>query len=143
MKRGVCFDDVLLEPLYSDIRSRKEVSLDSKINLNGKEETLSLPVFSAPMDKVTEDVMAVMLGKCGGFGIIHRYTSIEEQCELVKNASHHGFVGAAVGVTDDFLERTSALVDSGVSMICLDVAHGHHIMVKEALIKIKSDFSNS
>lgn len=142
MKRGVCFDDVLLEPLYSDIRSRKEVSLDSKINLNGKEETLSLPVFSAPMDKVTEDVMAVMLGKCGGFGIIHRYNSIEEQCELVKNASHHGFVGAAVGVTDDFLERTSALVDSGVSMICLDVAHGHHVMVKEALTKIKSRFSN-
>ena len=142
MKEGICFDDVLLEPLYSDIRSRSEVSLESTFRIAGTKEKLSLPIFSAPMDKVTEAEMASALSKAGAMGIVHRYNSIEEQSKIVFDASKDGFVGAAVGVTDDFMERTHSLVENGVSMICLDVAHGHHVMVKEALTKIKSSFSN-
>ena len=49
-------------------------------------------------------------------------------------------VGAAVGVTDDMLERVSALVDVGVDVITLDTAHGHSRGVINALKKIKSKF---
>jgi IMP dehydrogenase len=90
------------------------------------------------MDTVTEVDMCVAMSNHGGLGIIHRYNSIEEQAKLVREAKDAGakFVGAAVGSTGDFYERTSELVKWGVDVICVDVAHGHHQNVKEAMDKI-------
>ena len=51
-------------------------------------------------------------------------------------------VGAAVGVTDDMLERTDALVRVGVDVICVDTAHGHSRGVLEAIKLIKEQYSD-
>lgn len=129
-----CFDDVLLVPKYSDIRSRKEVNLN--VLLPRLSSSLAVPVISSPMDTVTEDNMAATMAQLGGLGIIHRYNSIEEQCNLVKSACHLGSlstVGAAVGVTGDYEERALALYNSGARVICVDIAHGHHILMRNAL----------
>jgi IMP dehydrogenase len=92
------------------------------------------------MDTVTETDMAVAISKAGGLGIIHRYNSIEQQAKLVREAKETGakFVGAAVGSTGDFYERASELIKWDVDVICIDVAHGHHQNVKEAIEKIKN-----
>ena len=129
------FDDLLMVPKYSNITSRSEVKLDNSLD---KERTLTLPVISSPMDTVTEVDMAVTMSKHGGLGIIHRYNSIEHQAKLVWEAKNKGakLVGAAVGSTGDFYERTCELVKCGVDIICVDVAHGHHQNVKEAIEKI-------
>jgi len=134
---ALTFDDMLLIPKFSTITSRTEVDL--RINLDPKIE-LSLPVISSPMDTVTEVNMAVAISKAGGLGIIHRYNSIEQQGKLVTAAKEAGakFVGAAVGSTGDFYERASELIKWGVDVVCVDVAHGHHQNVKEAIEKIKN-----
>ena len=121
----------------SSIVSRSEVDLS--LNL-GPNIQLSLPVISSPMDTVTEAEMAVAISKAGGLGIIHRYNSIDQQAKLVTEAKEKGakFVGAAVGSTGDFYERASELVKWGVDVICVDVAHGHHQNVKDAIEKIKN-----
>lgn len=49
-------------------------------------------------------------------------------------------VGAAVGVSTDREERTQALVDAGVDIICIDTAHGHSKNVIEALKDTKKNF---
>jgi len=49
-------------------------------------------------------------------------------------------VAAAIGVTDDAVERTEALVKSGVDAIVIDTAHGHTKGVIAVLEKIKSNF---
>lgn len=49
-------------------------------------------------------------------------------------------VGAAVGVTNDFIERAKALVDAGVDVITMDTAHGHSKGVVDALKKLKKEF---
>ena len=49
---------------------------------------------------------------------------------------------AAVGVTGDYLERAEELVKNGCNVILIDVAHGHHSNVGEAIEKIKSKISN-
>ena len=51
-------------------------------------------------------------------------------------------VAAAIGVTSDALERTSALVNSDVDAIIIDTAHGHTKGVVDVLKKIKSNFPN-
>jgi len=137
LQTALTFDDVLLVPKMSSITSRSEVDL--RINLDPKIQ-LSLPVISSPMDTVTEVNMAVAISKAGGLGIIHRYNSIEQQGKLVTAAKEAGakFVGAAVGSTGDFYERASELIKWGVDVVCVDVAHGHHQNVKEAIEKIKN-----
>ena len=51
-------------------------------------------------------------------------------------------VAAAIGVTQDAIERTKALVNSGVDAIVIDTAHGHTKGVVNTLKIIKSEFSD-
>ena len=137
MKTGLCYDDVLLVPQYSDIRSRLAVDISTDLDDDLK---LELPLVSSPMDTISGEKMAKALDKAGTMAIIHRYNTIEEQVGLVCSVTKDGGrVGAAVGITGDFLERAQALVKYGVSFICVDVAHGHHIMMKEALEVLKKN----
>lgn len=49
-------------------------------------------------------------------------------------------VGAAVGVTNDMLERVSALVNVGVDVVVVDTAHGHSKGVLDAVKMVKNRF---
>jgi IMP dehydrogenase len=144
VKLGLTYNDTLLKPQYSDIRSRSEVDIGN--NLAGK--YFPTPIISAPMDTVTEGNMAKSMYKCGGLGIIHRYNTIPEQVKIAKEAlmmkrtTKGACVGAAVGVTGDYYERTQELIKIGVEIICLDIAHAHHVLTKEALFSLKRDFDN-
>ena len=46
---------------------------------------------------------------------------------------------AAIGTTGDYLERAQELVNNGCNVLLIDVAHGHHKLVGDALEKIKND----
>jgi IMP dehydrogenase len=141
MHENKTFDDYLLVPQFSDIRSRKEINISTKL---GK-FNFGIPIISSPMTTVTETAMSLKMAELGGFGIIHRYCSIKKQVGIlsdVKRENKNSFVGAAVGTVDDFKERVSELIVNGADLICVDVAHGHHILVKEAIEWIKKNFEN-
>ena len=136
-KQTITFNDVLLEPQYSDITSRKEVSLSTPLDNLRK---LKIPIIASPMDTVSEWKMASSLSSMGGMAIIHRYNSIEEQADQVKNAlavPDCTIVGAAVGVSGDFVERAVRCYEAGAKVICIDVAHGDHAMVKTAIASLR------
>lgn len=78
-KEGLTFDDVLLIPAHSQVLPN-EVELGTQLS-----ETLKLksPFISAGMDTVTEAEMAIAMARQGGFGVIHKNMSIEEQAEMV------------------------------------------------------------
>ena len=134
----VSFDDVLMVPHYSDIESRKVLSTSNELG----DITLDLPIISSPMDTVTEVAMVSAMDKHGGLGIIHRYNSVQEQANLVKTAKSDGLnnIGAAIGVTGDYQERAKELVNSGAQVLCVDVAHGHHSMMRDALKHLKEEY---
>ena len=137
---SLSFDDVLLCPQYSDIESRKTLTTKNRLG----EVELDLPIISSPMDTVTEVDMSLAMDAHGGFGIIHRYNSPSEQAKLVKLAKLKGLtnVGAAIGVAGDYLERAQALVEEGSNVLCVDVAHGHHSMMKAALAQLRKVFGS-
>ena len=60
----------------------------------------------------------------------------------ISNKDQYGRlrVAAAIGVTSDALERTKALVSSGVDAIIIDTAHGHTKGVVNVLKSIKTNF---
>ena len=73
------------------------------------------------------------------------YRDITKQ--TVKPISNKDIYGrlrlaAAVGVTNDVIERTQALVDASVDAIVIDTAHAHSKRVAEILKEIKSSFSD-
>ena len=134
MKTGITYDDVLLVPQYSDIISRREVNLTTDF---GKGIELSLPIIASPMDTVSEADMAGNLGELGGLSIIHRYNTVEEQSAMIASLGKKVLVGAAVGVLDDYMDRSVAAIEAGAKVICIDVAHGHHILMKTAIESIR------
>jgi IMP dehydrogenase len=150
MQEVLSYDDILLVPQYSDIRTRNEVDILSNL---GKGVSLKLPIVSAPMDTISENNMAVAMTSYGGTSIIHRYNAIEEQTSLVKDVCNfinlkfipriENNVGAAIGITGDYLERATELLDAGVDFLCIDVAHGHHIVMKEALRELRKMCSDN
>jgi len=81
LKTGLTFDDVLLVPKYSEVRSRKDASTNSHLT---KSIEISLPIISANMDTVTEAEMAITIAREGGIGIIHRFMSLEDQVAQVS-----------------------------------------------------------
>jgi len=167
MRETIAFDDVLLEPQYSDIKSRSEVDIGSNLGTLTKmmverlpEQTsmnvtkcdeeirFALPIMSSPMDTVTEDTMAAAMANAGGLGIIHRYNDIDGQVALaisaitqIEEGNSHS-IAAAIGATGDYLERAKELNKVGVNIFCIDVAHGHHTHVKAALFNLKQELGN-
>ncbi len=120
---GVTFDDVLLEPRYSDVvPSEVDVStqLTPRIRLN-------IPILSAPMDTVTESAMAIALAQQGGLGVIHKNLSIEEQTnevEKVKRSANGIIFDPQTLPPDATVQQAKELMDhynvSGVPIVEAD-----------------------
>jgi IMP dehydrogenase len=90
LRVGLTFDDVLLVPKFSDVRSRKDADTGTSFSRRIK---LGIPIVSANMDTVTESAMAVAVARLGGIGVIHRFLSIEEEVdEVLKVKRSEGVV---------------------------------------------------
>lgn len=153
MQRTLCFDDVLLTPQYSEIESRSLVDLsvpgfdDEFARLLPHLQPLRCPVIGSPMDTVVGPKVASILDEFGGFGVLHRYCTIQESVKMFlevvgKSTGHLPNVMVAVGATGDYLERAQALYDAGCRAFCVDVAHGHHSSVKSALKEMRTKFGD-
>ncbi|MEM7314306.1 MAG: IMP dehydrogenase [Planctomycetota bacterium] len=89
---AITFDDVLLEPRYSEVVPN-EVDVSTQLT---KRIRLQIPLLSSPMDTVTENAMAIALAQLGGIGVIHKNLTIERQSvevDLVKRSAN--------GIIDD------------------------------------------
>ena len=141
-KEAVTYDDMLLVPQYSDIESRKEVDIGNSLG----HRKFRLPIIASPMDTVSESDMAIAMYQAGALAVLHRYNSIEDQQRMAKTVIEHtgwsGNIAAAIGVTDDYLKRAEALVATGVDILCVDVAHGHHSLMRKALTTLRDAFAD-
>jgi len=142
--RGITFDDVLLVPRHSEISSRKDTTLTSKITKN---YSLELPIVTANMDTITDDKMACAMAEIGGLGSLHRFATPEEQVAMVKRIRlHHDQanlkipIAASIGVKEEGKRRGDMLADAGVQIITLDIAHGDSIMMIEVLEYMKNKY---
>ena len=132
MRKTLSYDDVLLKPQYSDITTRRAIDISSALGPNIK---LTLPIIASPMDTISSFEMALTVSRLGGMAVIHRYMDTIKQAQIVSDIKNDdtALVGAAIGTSDEGMIRAQALVASGVDVLCIDVAHGHHSLVKQAL----------
>ncbi len=140
IRLGLAFDDVLLVPRRSGIRSRQDVSLETRFSRNVR---LRVPVIAANMDTVCEAEMALAVAREGGIGVLHRFLPIEHQADMARRVKDEGLlVAAAIGTNEDFLERSKALVAAGVDALVVDIAHGHAEHSINAVRAIKDQFGD-
>jgi len=137
------FDDVLLVPSYTKIRSRLDPVTTSYI---GGGLSLDTPIISSPMDTVTGSSMAISMSKNGAMGIIHRFMPPREQVlELRKVVNHNdssdgrllSSVVPAIGVGDSERDRFSILYEEYgqdlLTAVAIDVANGHSEYMKDMI----------
>jgi IMP dehydrogenase len=119
-KEALTFDDVLLQPGYSEILPR-EVDLSTSLT---RDIRLSIPLLSAAMDTVTESRLAIALAQEGGLGVIHKNMTIENQARevLLVKKFESGMVRNPITVSSDMsirevIELTRAMNISGVPVV--------------------------
>ena len=133
---ALSYNDVLLVPRYSKIRSRNEVDLSTTI---APGIDLRIPLISVNMDTVTGIEMAVAMDRLGGIGLIGRFDSPEVQAAMVREIVAQGArcIGV-IGVKDDYLRRSELLLEAGSSGLHLDVAHAHSEHAIEVIAACKA-----
>jgi IMP dehydrogenase len=119
-KEALTFDDVLLQPGYSEVLPR-EVDLSTRLTA---EISLNIPILSAAMDTVTEARLAIALAQEGGIGVIHKNMNVEEQARQVHTVKKYesGIVRNPITVTPDMtirevIDLTRAMGISGVPVV--------------------------
>src|SRR3954470_12539091 len=97
--QGITFDDVLLEPGYSDVLP-KDVDVRTQLT---RAIPLNIPVLASPMDTVTESELAIALAQEGGFGVIHKNMSVQQQTQEVDKVkrSENGIIFDPVTLPPD------------------------------------------
>jgi IMP dehydrogenase len=96
---GITFDDVLLEPAYSEVLPN-EADVRSLLTRTIR---LNIPIISSPMDTVTESELAIALAQEGGLGVIHKNMSIAQQTREVDKVkrSENGIITDPITLPPD------------------------------------------
>src|SRR6266404_5802193 len=97
--QGITFDDILLEPAYSDVVP-KDVDVRTLLTRNIR---LNIPILSSPMDTVTESELAIALAQEGGLGVIHKNMTVADQAREVDKVkrSENGIIVDPVTLSPD------------------------------------------
>jgi IMP dehydrogenase len=136
----ICFDDILLVPQLSDVRSRHDVDLTMVIGSGSKQVVLDLPVIAAPMDTVCDIEMCIALASNGALGILHRYMPIKNIIERVKVLADSFLFGVSVGATNGYMNDVEDLVKAGAKIVLVDTANGHSQYAIDAVSNISKAF---
>jgi len=109
------------------VTAKKGISMDEALEIMKKHKIEKLPI-------VDDDYKLV------GLITIKDIEKLIEYPNSARDESGRLLVGAAVGVTEDVLERVDALVKAKVDVIVVDTAHGHSKGVIETVKKIKREY---
>jgi IMP dehydrogenase len=127
------YDDVALVPQFNNILSRTEPDLTSWLTKN---TTIGMPLIPANMDTVISAELAKVMIANGGLPIFHRFCPLEEQIKFVQSYPDKCYV--SLGVNN--VENLKPLFEAGAKGVCIDIAHGHSLVVMNLIREIKSTF---
>lgn len=135
MKKGYTYDDLLIKPKRSNLKSRSNV--DTEVELFS-DFRIEKPIISANMSTVTEEEMGNAMSDAGGLGIVHRFVDIEKQVEKIEKIE--GKCGGSVGVDEDYIKNARDIIEAGANFVCVDIAHGHLEKCLNAVEEIREEY---
>ena len=111
-----------------------------------------MPLVTAPVGVTKAEALALLrehkveklplvdeAGKLRGLITVKDFTKSEQFPHATKDSAGRLRVAAATGVDDEQYKRAGALVDAGVDVIVVDVAHGHNRAVVDMVRRLKRE----
>jgi IMP dehydrogenase/GMP reductase len=131
------FDDVWIEPRYSEIESRANPNLSSKLS---EYITLDHPVIASNMASVVGVEMAKTFDQSGSIAFHHRFHTRQDLISLAqdrdKNRKYFAF---SVGIKEEDLNTAKDIFNmlGDEAIILVDIAHGHSKKMGEFVSQVK------
>lgn len=140
ISKGYDFDDLLLVPKPSKIKSRSDVCLGTRLSNTVK---LAFPIIVAPMKGIISPELMSEISRLGGIGILHRFfdndlkKNAEEASKVIQTINDAGcrYFGVSIGL-EDF--QGLNLLEFGPDIICIDVANGNLESVRDWVRIVKN-----
>ncbi|ABR31422.1 inosine-5-monophosphate dehydrogenase [Thermosipho melanesiensis] len=119
----------LMTPVEDLIVANEGISLEEARDILHENKIEKLPLVKSD-------------GTLSGLITIKDIRSVVEHPNASRDKKGRLLVGAAVGTSEDTLDRVENLVKAGVDVIVVDTAHGHSKKVIETVKMIKEHFPN-
>lgn len=124
------FDDVLIMPKRSTLKSRSEVILERTFKFkNSGAEWSGVPIMVANMDTTGTFEMAKALFPFKVITCIHKHYTLEDWKQFLSSLSESDFnyFTVSIGITEQDIELLNNIVecDNRIKFICVDVANGY------------------
>lgn len=142
MKVGLSYGDVCLVPKYNNVVSRAIPVFKTQLT---KKTDIAIPILASNMDTIIGPELAEVIAKFGSVPIFHRFYKEEKIAELIdlvrkyENNCYVSWGASDLGELFSFL-TTNELRPRGV---CVDISHGHSIMVEETIKRIKDQYDDN
>lgn len=140
MNKSLYYDDVYLIPKYSELPTRSEADTSIKFG----DRIFKLPIVPSNMKAVIDEKWAKWLSENDYFYVMHRFHGCTAPFVEKANQQDWKTISISTGVNDESLEELCLLKvkDMRIDYITIDVAHGHHIKVKNRIEEIKKIYPN-
>jgi len=120
--KSYTFDDLLLIPRYSDISSRSNVDISTTI----KSIKYNTPLIPANMKTIISKDMINAFYNNKSLSIMHRFSPIEEQLELINSLNiDKNYLSVSIGTKSEDYTNIQKFLDVGISIFTIDIAHAH------------------
>ena len=134
-ERDVLFEPVDCSKLVKDLMTKDVISAKSGIDFQQAKEILkNNRIEKLPLTDEHNQIKGLITSQ--------DISNLEKYPNASKDEKGRPLVGAAVGVKGDFMQRTEALLDAGVDVIVVDIAHGHSENAINTVKNIKKAFPN-
>ena len=142
IKDSFVFDDIMLKPQYSTIKSRSDIDTSVKLG----QFNFKHPLIPSNMKSLfSKDMISETISN-GGLSILHRFMEYSEQFaiteEVINKYGPNNF-GVSVGIKSYDREVISDFVNCGVKIICVDVAHSDTPYCIEMVQWIKTKYPDT
>ncbi len=139
--------------LLVGILTNRDLKFETDYTKQIKECMTSENLITAPEGTTLEEAKEILrrhkieklpiVDKKGGLKGLITIKDIEKAVQYPNSSRDENgrlLVGAALGVTDDVLDRAARLVEANVDVVVLDSAHGHSLNIANCIRKIKAAF---
>ena len=134
-ERDVLFEPVDCSKLVKDLMTKDVVSAKPGIDFQQAKEILkNNRIEKLPLTDENNQIKGLITSQ--------DISNLEKYPNASKDEKGRPLVGAAVGVKGDFMQRTEALLDAGVDVVVVDIAHGHSENAINTVKNIKKAFPN-
>ena len=134
-ERDVLFEPVDCSKLVKDLMTKDVVSAKPGIDFQQAKEILkNNRIEKLPLTDENNQIKGLITSQ--------DISNLEKYPNASKDEKGRPLVGAAVGVKGDFMQRTEALLDAGVDVLVVDIAHGHSENAINTVKNIKKAFPN-